>query len=401
MGKYIFKVRSNTFIWSNQNTILAYNSDNYKLYECARTEEIDKCFNELDNIDNLYVVKLIDKPRDNSSLAIWIDNLIKIDAAELFYIDTEDQYIPSIKPIVRVQENINRIRNNSDVSELLASIKELTIHLSGVKHLSDGLKYHQQIIYPQQADVTIKFEVVKEFISNNNIPSDIKLNIVLGKDFEEKNKIISFLTNNFSQVNLFVRYEDLGAISDIYNYTQAQCNVTILYSLEYRKDMSDELIKAVCECNSNVNLIVKSEEDLINAINISSLIHNAVITPVFCDNLDFFKKYVFTTKTELIKRKLSKRNIFMNQSLNSFFFGKLEIDTNGIIWDKIGLNQLGKVTENISVAMLSIMNNPDTMWFLTREKTICSGCNYKWICPPISNYEAYIGIYNSCEEDNI
>lgn len=91
----------------------------------------------------------------------------------------------------------------------------------------------------------------------------------------------------------------------------------------------------------------------------------------------------------------------MNQSLNSFFFGKLEIDINGIIWDKIGLNQLGKVTENISVAMLFIMNNPDTMWFLTREKTICSGCNYKWICPLISNYEAYIGIYNSCEEDNI
>ena len=103
-----------------------------------------------------------------------------------------DKVICSIKPIVRVQENINSIRNNSDVSELLASIKELTIHLSGVKLLSDSLKYHQQIIYPQQADITIKFEVVKEFILNNNIPSDIKLNIVLGKDFEEKNKIISF-----------------------------------------------------------------------------------------------------------------------------------------------------------------------------------------------------------------
>ena len=114
-------------------------------------------------------------------------------------------------------------------------------------------------------------------------------------------------------------------------------------------------------------------------------------------NLDFFKDNVFLNKNDILCKKTSISEIHRNQVLNSYYFGDITIFPNSKVLIYGEENSIGNLNENTINNLVSMcLKNENSLWFKTRNKTICDNCLFVDLCPPISNYELAIGKPNLC-----
>ena len=90
------------------------------------------------------------------------------------------------------------------------------------------------------------------------------------------------------------------------------------------------------------------------------------------------------------------QNIFRRQTLNEFYFGNVTIMFNGDVYNNINNDCIDNIFRH-SLLQLLLNNGKSNNWFLTRDKiTPCNKCIYRFLCPPISNYEFAINRFNLC-----
>jgi pseudo-rSAM protein len=126
-----------------------------------------------------------------------------------------------------------------------------------------------------------------------------------------------------------------------------------------------------------------------------------MVHPVYTDmNHGFFEEYVYTSREDIFQTKLSFRQIFAHQKLNTHFFGSLTIMPDGEVYANINSSTLGNITTD---TLLNIINKEmltNTAWRKVRDNTPCSDCLYQYLCPSPSNYEIVIGKSNMCHIKN-
>lgn len=395
MNNNILRILPNTYIWRHGETGLVYNSVNFKSFKFDNIGKIKDACDDLDILEKLYSVKCnFDSEKDNEFIK-WINNLVEIESAELK--EDDEDYIPSIKPIAQVQENFSKIRDNKNFRELLYCFREITIHLNGTKLSPSEGKYCNQVFYPSSIldELDIKLLVnFLEIISYNNY---INLNIVMGNiDIIKLLKVIN-IARNFINLNFYVRYSDFRIQEeDIINQLLSFGTIKVLFEVNDSIRELKENLNKYKDSNIKFIAIVKSEEDILEVENYVSYNNEVEIIPVYtCDNLDFFKEFVFTTEEDILALKSDKRKISMNQLINSYFFGKLEITPDGSIWDKINVNHLGNISDKVDVILENILKSKIN-WFNIRNMQPCSNCIYQWLCPPPSSYESVINMPNLC-----
>lgn len=87
---------------------------------------------------------------------------------------------------------------------------------------------------------------------------------------------------------------------------------------------------------TNYTFIVESEKDCIFVENLVSELkmeNNFVLLPFYKEkNLLFFNKNIFLTMTDILEAKPEISNIYARQSINSNYYGRLIIMSNGDIF---------------------------------------------------------------------
>ena len=69
-----------------------------------------------------------------------------------------------------------------------------------------------------------------------------------------------------------------------------------------------------------------------------------VIRPIFNGkNMPFFKKYVFLKKKEVLNSIDSMQDIHRNELLNTLFFGKLLVFSDGSIYNNVHFKKMGNI----------------------------------------------------------
>ena len=115
------------------------------------------------------------------------------------------------------------------------------------------------------------------------------------------------------------------------------------------------------------------------------------------DNIYFFESIVYQSKNNILSTKWSKKDIFSHQYINSNFFGNLFLFPNGDVYSNLNQLKLGNLlNDSLNVLVYKELSNVKS-WRLTRDLVQpCSNCLYKYLCPPISDYEHVIGKFNLC-----
>lgn len=172
-------------------------------------------------------------------------------------------------------------------------------------------------------------------------------------------------------------------------------NISILLPPQYELHRLTDLIKIMQLLNLKYDICqpILSEETLTSNKGI-----DINYVPYYDQNSIFFQKYVFLNQEDLISKKTTMQELINNNNFNSYFLGKLIVDSNSDVYISLADKVIGNIATETSINNLieSLYAN-DSLWRLSRKSTSpCNTCIFNLICPPISNYELQIKRNNLC-----
>jgi pseudo-rSAM protein len=109
----------------------------------------------------------------------------------------------------------------------------------------------------------------------------------------------------------------------------------------------------------------------------------------------FFEENVFINQNDILETKLSKREIFAHQAVNTNFFGTLTILPNGEVYSNLNCKPIGAINDSIYDLIITELDK-NYSWRLLRNQKPCTDCLFQWLCPSLSNYELVIERINLC-----
>lgn len=131
-------------------------------------------------------------------------------------------------------------------------------------------------------------------------------------------------------------------------------------------------------------------------------ISSYVLRPCYTGyNDDFFRNNIFLEKDDLLSEPVSMRNIFLHQSLNISFFGKLHVSAAGDVFSGIFSPKLGSANQQTLPELLSKEFCTTQAWFRLRNDEPCNKCLYQWLCPAPGNYELLLKKKDLCQIGNL
>ena len=148
---------------------------------------------------------------------------------------------------------------------------------------------------------------------------------------------------------------------------------------------------------------VKSLEDCIQCERIVEVyqIDNYILKPIYNKtNIDFLKENIFLSKQDILSTDMSIKEIFANQIINTYDFGKIKIKSNGDVYANLNHDKLGNIYENSINELIKKEIFEGKSWLRIRNQPPCSNCVFQWLCPSPSDLEIAIGYPNLCEFNN-
>jgi pseudo-rSAM protein len=407
MEKCWLYINSYTFIWINGRIGIVYNSKNYKQFLFTLFGVVQHIVDQLLNVENMYCITLTEKEINHPQVKRFIDRLIIIQSGLL--LSTTDYYRKPISfyPQVKIMKSANSTSGfNGEVMK--AANKYLTnvsIFINGMCKLNckDCNINFKQMRFCTKSRYELSLQDIKSVLDQLQNFYLKQINILGGNISEHSDffEFVKLLSNYSFDYTLYIHYLNL----EKYIFSILDSAKQNIFSLSILVDspMNIEMVKSINSSlvKHNVNWIFAISEfkefNEISALTKSHRLKNVQIKPIFNqENLDFFKESIFLNKEDILRSKLNKQDIFGNQVLNKFKFGRLYYLPNKEVYSDLNLPPIGSLNDPIvDLIMKELLT--ENSWRETRASvTPCNNCIYKYLCPPISNYEYAIGKFNLC-----
>ena len=401
MKKYWFVLYPETFLWVKGEKGLVYNALNGVkiLFDLIgkRREIVDTLL----QVDNLYRVLLTETILQESEIGEWIREMVDKGCGRLVPDDGMTKRPVSLKPILKVQDDTDYYRweHKQEIDgNILHNLHHLICFVNGSEHGND--LYSRQTIYPVADRQQLDLEKLYQFIKDA--------------------RYSPFL----SEISLVGNLLGMAELPDFIGRVQSIAPVTIyLEETDFAKGVSQleklpldvEIHVLICNCSATRNMPQTTGEQNINYTflitseqeyeTVSDWIEKAAwtktaIVPVYTGkNLSFFEEFMYLDQTEIDSMVLSKKDVFLRQTLNVFHFGQLYILPDGKVYANRNDVSLGHIDESPYSLVYREMTERHS-WLQVRDKKPCCDCVYQWLCPSPSNYEAVIGKANLCHINN-
>jgi len=114
-------------------------------------------------------------------------------------------------------------------------------------------------------------------------------------------------------------------------------------------------------------------------------------------NMQFFREQVFISEEDIKASKPTQNQVFSRLSMNEHDYGKLTVFPDGDVYANVNDEALGNLQhQTVAELVDKELNNPKS-WERTRNVVEpCRHCLYRFLCPPVSNYEIHSHKFNFC-----
>lgn len=411
MKRYWFLLEAYVFIWTNKSHIMCYNALSGKHCIFLIRKEIYRIVEQLLMEENAYCIELTEKDMHHPNVESFIKTL-----RDMFMGDLYDQSLCPQKPIVvypsvSINEDFkNTIEGTNNLElfgqKILNNLDTVTIQLTGQCNLQCPFcnNIHKQTLWCNKNEEELNYHLLLDLlqqIDNSHIPH---VNFIGGNILCYTN-ISTFLMNldsySFSQT-FYINLHCLDNSECLSKFSDKR-DIHFCLCADYHVK-EDEIQRSLLLNLRNVKycFIVASIEDFNKATKfIDKYQLKASIVPFYTNkNLSFFEEYVYLNLDDIKRFHRSKKEIFANQKINTNFFGRIFIASNGLVYSNMNMPSIGDVRENLSKLVYNEMKFGNS-WHLTRDTSShCKNCLYKYLCPSISNYELAIGKSNLCNQIN-
>ena len=408
MKKYWFVLETYTFIWDDEENVLIYNSLSGKSLLFRKDAELTPVIEELKSQANLYVIELQEDVLNLKSVSNFVKKVRAAYSGDLY----EQSKFPHkpivIVPKINLNDEVERDRGDFKNVEffgqkVLNNLLELSVFWGGNCKLKckDCDSAFKQISWCTRFEAEINEAVLKCLIEQFQVAKirrvtfigDCLFNSSLFKQYRDDISSLSCVRNLMIHSRAFSFFDSSAVTSCISVFSE----LTIL--VDDIRDIKPGLLDGIREQPSVFVFRITSEADFEMALDcVNSLNLNAKFIPYYNgDNMKFFEDVVYQDKKTILSTKWSKKDIFSHQHVNANYFGNLTLKPDGDIFSDKEKSALG----NILSAPLSTLVYKELQtkehWRLTRDKVQpCAKCLYRYLCPPVSDYEKVIGKFNLC-----
>lgn len=388
----------------NDNVLLYNTLDSSSIEETNK--DIVMLINDLLEKKNNGVILLSYELLSNKEIANFIDAV-----RSRFFGDIIDITLSKLKPIqlvpqLNLQRDIARYskKNQYFLNEIdLTYLHEITIYLNGFP----DKKFFQNGGFPTFFKNT----------SNHNEQSLIDLISFLdpisksglgnlqiwGNDLFEYSyfdHLLKFLSIFPSKKTLVINNFQID-LSKLYYLKSGDFEIQLCIYYPVNEDLIRRIIfeLSLLDIRFNVLFMIRDEIELASAEDLLSRLEmkEYLFQPFYTgNNIEFFRKYVFLKKEDILLSTLTMKEIFSRQKLNSYFFGKLEILPNGDVYSNTYFPKLGNIKSETLSEIVRKEFFEGGAWLKIRNNHPCIHCVYQWLCPSPSNYELAIGKPNLC-----
>lgn len=392
MKKYWLIVNKDTFIWTKGKQGLIYNSEAKicKNFQCS--ELLGEFIEELQVMENLYRILLSDEQLSKEPFRTFIEQLITSNSAVLIENEKGKNIPVSLVPILKIQNDAYRYKyaqKKYKDESLLSNCIRLVIHLNESQYGNNI--YAKQTIYPlKNTGNEICIRELKEFIHSAGTPHYLSEIILVGNVWKHDGyqEILDYFAKYSLPTFIYCNEKD---------YIENQQNISHEDKMFYYI-IKDEYETFEPIADVNYQMIVTSEEEYDKVLGYIYKYPDTAfnVIPIYNGrNKMFFEKFVYISKEDIISMKLSKREVFSHQSINTNHYGTLTITPDGNIYGNLNGKKLGTIKDSLYIVTFREMTEGNS-WLRIRDQKPCCDCIYQWLCPSPSNYEWVIGKPNLC-----
>lgn len=393
MKKYWLTINKDTFIWTKGKQGLIYNSMTNMSEKFQHSDLLDKLITELHVMENLYRILLSEEEMSKAPIRAFIEKVIATHSGALTENGIGKDIPVSLVPILKIQDNVHRYKyaeKKYKDESVLSNCMRLVIHLNGSQNGNNA--YAKQTIYPMKSSsqTGICLEELKKFAHSAGTPYYLSEIILVGCVWKHKEhqEILDFFAAFSLPVFVYCTEKDyLENRSSRFNEEKVH-----YYIIKDEYDTFQPITDA------SYQLIVTSEEEYEKALTLTESYPDIScrIVPIYIGyNKAFFEEYIYLTEEDVLATKLSKREIFAHQSLNTNHYGTLTITPDGNIYSNLNDNSLGTIKDSLYAVTFRELTEGNS-WLRIRDQKPCCDCIYQWLCPSPSNYEDVIGKPNLC-----
>lgn len=289
----------------------------------------------------------------------------------------------SLPPIPNVQSEINRRKDNVNF-DYLSYINHIDIYYDK-KMNNSQLAYSLKSFLRTKPSINIELSSEKDVEIKDSLLELIKsisiykLHTTLTFSYEYYVKNSHFINEISSLIQSFYIRTNyyMDGMLEVLSKTPFKNRITIRYE-----------ISEINEYQQVSHSINKQNQSFPIRFYLTSSDKNSVLS------LISFKKY------DILKRKLSKSDIYRHMLINTSFFGRLKVKGNGDIISPC----TEQVLSNIEIedcwneASRNECERQESEWFLTRDSIgdPCKNCLLNYLCPSPSEIEIKVGVRSPC-----
>lgn len=394
-----FLLKSHVYISEKKKEILLYNTMNGKYIE-SRNESVIKIVRQLNKVENLYCIEL-------SSLEIQRNEEIN-----KFLLDARGKSIGEfikkkdlkkrpviLRPMLGIKKNSNLKRFCFNNNQIMDYLRDLSLSINSecqfnCKYCSDGFKQFE-CCHNDQSNSELPITIIHNILSQIEFSSIRNFNISGGNifNYSEFDKLLELISKFDFKKEFFVHFKNIPNSLNLNKFQKLNnFNINILVDQTVNdEEIKDLLRKLKNKTNYSFNLILQCEESLKNYSKMLKKLNlrNYFFKPYFNgSNLDFFRKFVFIDKEQILNTKYSLKEIYSKNIYNNFLFGDLSIKNTGEVYTNLYRKNVGNIKKKSIREIIYTELNEGTSWTLTRDKiTPCKSCIYDSLCPSISKIE--------------
>ena len=377
------------FLWESTEKCLVYNSKTRNGFIAELDSKLFELISKLQTPDSLYSVVLTESLLSSKDVTVFLSSILELKAGRI--VNDNPDLTLSIKPILKIRDDASYFKwqyHQGVTGDIINNLHCIIINAGS--HYGDDLLAKQTLFPIRNIDTPLDKYGISEFIlkaKSSTFLSEICIVGDYGGIFDE-----DFL-NRISPISNLTFYLYYGYIKENPNILGVLSRYGKITVVVRATNDIDHLFFNLSEFKdhiSHVNVLIEDESHNETLENLSSIIptpNSFSIIPVFNgNNLKFIHDILDFDIDELLLFGPNKHEIFINQTLNIFDFGKLFVLPSGLVYANLCNKPIGSISDRLSKLIMHELLNGNS-WLRSRREGECGKCIFRYLCPSPSNYE--------------
>jgi pseudo-rSAM protein len=412
-NKKFLVIEPYVYISVDDNSVLFYNTldSQHSIYQSTA---IRKIVLELMTEENLYCREISTSEMNDPEILEFISSVKNNYYGDILTCENTLSRPIQFKSSLKIGKDLQSYYQKNGFSAsrfLIDNVNEISIILNNKKEIYnqnfiDSFKQYDSVTSKNANDSILEIDSIVNLLKITYFPRLLKIKIITGLSSLEEQKDLFLKLFDFNNVlfELHFHYSETLQTNTL-SYLSSLHNIRLVLEVQSPYDF-DYLIN-ITKILNNLEIphkflfIVKSDNDyklFLDSI-LKMELKNYSIYPYYDrKNMDFFERNVFIKQSEILTSRPSMKNILAKTQINENHFGKLKIFIDGDVYLNYNFSSIGNIKKESFETIVSRMDFSDfEPWFIIRSKVEpCNSCLYKFLCPPISNYEYAMGKFNLC-----